>query len=69
MQRQKENKEKHEYADKQSEMAVSKSEQNFKSPQEYADFNKARREEWVEENGTVTKIVKVGQDFVSSFFS
>ena len=53
-QRKKENREKIEYADNQTEEAAQTNE-GFQNPTEMSDFHTERRKEWVEENGTVTK--------------
>jgi hypothetical protein len=56
--RQQENKEKMEYADKHTEQAGSNTNEGFKTPIERADYHKDRRDEWVQENGTVTKVIQ-----------
>ena len=64
--RQHENAQKMTYADKQTEKADA-TKQGFETPQNRADFHKDRRDEWVEENGTVTwGIKKMREGFSSS---
>lgn len=53
--------EKNRYADTHTD-AADKTTEGFKTPIERADFHKERRAEWVEENGTVTKIAKLLED-------
>ena len=45
--RQHENKEKNEYADKHTEQASSNTKEEFKDPNERAEYHKDRRDEWV----------------------
>jgi hypothetical protein len=63
--RQHENKEKIMYADKQTNESGEKS-KGFEYPDERAAFHKARREEWVQENGLVTKGIKFLEDLWKS---
>ena len=61
--RQHENKEKNEYADKHTEQAGTNTKEGFKDPNERAEYHKDRRDEWVQENGTVTKVMKTIEDW------
>lgn len=61
--RQYENKEKNEYADKHTEQASTNTKEGFKDPNEIAEYHKDRRDEWVQENGSVTKIMKTIEDW------
>ena len=60
--RQQENQEKIAYADLHTERAI-KVKNDFKNPTEIAEFHKNRRDEWVQENGIITKIIKKIEDF------
>ena len=64
--REQENREKFEYADKQTEQR-SNEEEGFNNVTERAEFHKERRYEWIEENGTVTKIIKNIEDWCNAF--
>jgi hypothetical protein len=64
--RQQENKEKNLYADKQTNEAGEKTIKGFEYPYEREAFHKARREEWVQENGLVTKSLKFLEDLWKS---
>ena len=61
--RQHENKEKNEYADKHTEQAGTNTKEGFKDPNERAEYHKDKRDEWVQENGTVTKVMKTIEDW------
>ena len=63
--RQHENAQKMTYADKQTDKADG-TKQGFKTPQDRADFHANRRDEWVEENGTITWSIKKAKEFFSS---
>jgi hypothetical protein len=62
--RQHENAKKLAYADKQTDKADGTNE-GFKTPQNRADFHTDRRDEWVEENGSVTWVIKKAREFFS----
>jgi hypothetical protein len=64
--REQKNREKLEYADKQTEQR-SNEEEGFNNLTERAEFHKKRRYEWIEENGTVTKIIKNIEDWCDAF--
>jgi hypothetical protein len=64
--RQMENKEKNEYADKHTDKAETDTKEGFKAPQERAEYHKDRRDEWVQENGTVTKTIKAFDDWFNA---
>jgi hypothetical protein len=61
--RQDENREKMAYADKRTEQASTNTKERFKDPNERAEYYKDRLDEWVQENGTVTKVMKTVQDW------
>jgi hypothetical protein len=65
--REHENKEKMEYADKHTEQASTNIKEGFKNPNERAEYHKVRRDEWVQENGTVTKVMKTIEDWWNVF--
>jgi hypothetical protein len=64
--RQHENKKKNEYADEQTEQASSNTKEGFKDSNEKAEYHKDRRDEWVQENGSVTKITKIIEDWCNA---
>ena len=60
--RQQENKERTQYADKQTELASSDTKKGFETPNERAEFHAAKRDEWTYEHGTVTLAIKTIED-------
>ena len=64
--RQQENSLKNSYADKHTDQAAIQSQNGFRNPTERAEFHKARRDEWVQENGTVTRVMKAAEDWWSA---
>lgn len=60
-----ENMQKNYYADRQTKEA-SKNE-GFKDPNERAGYHKDRRDEWVQESGTITKLEKIVGNWWDSF--
>jgi hypothetical protein len=63
--RQQENKEKNMYADKQTNEA-GETIKGFEYPHEREAFHKARREDWIQENGLVTKSLRFLEDLWKS---
>ena len=63
--RQQENAQKRTYANEQTDKADATM-QGFETPQNRADFHKDRRDEWVQENGTVTWGIQKVREFFSS---
>jgi hypothetical protein len=61
--RQHENREKIAYANKHTEQANTDTKEGFKDPNERAEYHKNRRDEWVQENGTITKVMKTIEDW------
>ena len=62
--RQQENSSKLNYANEQTDKADGTN-KGFETPQDRADFHKDRRDEWVDENGTITWGIKKAKDFFS----
>ena len=62
-QRQRENARRLEYADKQTDKAGNVTKKGFETPQERADFHMDRRNEWTEENGTITWAIKKVKEY------
>ena len=67
--RQLENKEKNEYADKHTEQASINTKEGFKNPTERAEYHRVRRDEWVQENGSITKAIKSLEDLLRESWS
>ena len=65
VQRRWENHQKTIYADEQT-AGAAKTQQGFQTPDERAAFHKIRRDEWVDENGTVTKGIKIVRDWLNN---
>jgi F-type H+-transporting ATPase subunit a len=60
--RQQENIEKNTYADRHTQEASTSTKEGFQNPNAIAEYRKDRRDEWVQENGTVTKVLKFLED-------
>ena len=62
--RREENSKKLDYVNEQTDKA-DRTNQGFETPQDRADFHSDRRDEWVEENGTITWAIKQVKDYLS----